>query len=120
MNTGGETTTPSQRDDDRGGEPDTKRGVAVKILTTSDPLRLCQRLNSGLLGTPWTLAQAWVTAEQVYPAEPTAISDASCVIECILMRTDGGPTHGDDLPTYLDRLNVLDVQPAGPINDRRR
>jgi hypothetical protein len=119
VNTSEETTTRREPDDDRGSEPNKQRGVAVKILTTSDPLRLCQRLNSRLHETPWTLAQAWVTAEQVYPADPTAISDASYVIECVLIRTDGGPTTGDDLPTYLDRLNVLDVQPASHIDERR-
>ena len=87
-------------------------GVAVTILTTGDPVRLCHRLLDGLLGTSWSLERALVAAEQVFPARPGVPGSATQVVECLLVRTDGRPAAPDDLPAYLERLEVVGVRPA--------
>ena len=87
-------------------------GVAVAILTSGDPVRLCHRLNDGLLGTSWSLQRALVAAEQVYPARPGVPGTTAQLVECLLVRTDGRPAAPDDLPAYLERLEVVGVRPA--------
>ena len=94
---------PAQADD---------RGVAVTILTTGDPVRLCHRLQDGLAGTPWALERAFIAAEQVYPSASTAGGATAQVVECVLVRTDGRSAAPDDLPAYLERLEVLGVRPT--------
>lgn len=87
-------------------------GVRVAILTNGDPVRMCHRLRDGLLGTSWALERALVAAEQVYPARPGAPGTTAQVVECLLVRTDGRPAAPDDLPVYLERLEVVGVRPA--------
>ncbi len=87
-------------------------GVAVAILTSGDPVRLCHRLNDALLGTSWSLERALIAAEQVYPTHPAVPGSSSQVVECVLVRTDGRPAAPDELPAYLERLEVVGVRPV--------
>lgn len=93
-----------------------RRGVSVAILTDGDPIRLCHRLQDGLEGTPWLLERALIAAEQVFPTPRTAVGAAAQVVECVLVRADGRTATADDLPAYLERLEVISVRPTGPVS----
>lgn len=89
--------------------------VVVALLTDGEPVRLCQRLAASLEDTPWSLEHAFVAAEQVYPVAQTAVGSAARIVECVLVRSDGGAAHAHDLPAHLERLNVVDVRPAPQV-----
>ena len=94
----------------------TSHGVSVAILTDGDPVRLCHRLQGGLEGTPRVLERALIAAEQVFPLPHTAVGTTAQVVECVLVRTDGRTAAADDLPAYLERLEVISVRPTGPVS----
>ena len=95
-------------------------GVAVTILTDGDPIRLCHRLTEALADTPWALERALIAAEQVYPARPAAPGATTQAVECVLVRTDGRPAAPDDLPAYLERLEVVGVRSTPTVGGSTR
>jgi hypothetical protein len=91
---------------------DTTR-VTVTILVDTDPVRMCRRLTTEL-APHWRLAEALVTASRIFPVPAVAVGGASQVVECVLERTDGQPIAPGDLPSCLERFNVVEVRHHTP------